>query len=259
MPGRRASILSVVTALVLLATACDSASDRPASPTLPEHGDFQLTFQAACIEGPCEGFDGRYAVIYRDGAAIAATAELSGRQRATSLSREEILLLPTPSELVAGATEDAVDDPAFGLPSRAVRGSTSFDEIILELDLKVAAANLEAARAAWAAAGITDYRLSYSRNCFCVIWGEVVVEVEDGSPVPVQVGGLEDPSAAPDRVPLTVEALHDEIASLIAREPHRIVVTYGADGHPTIIGYDGSVSTVDDELSYSGIIVEPLP
>lgn len=259
-PGRCSIRLSALfVALVLTATACDAASDSPPLASLPDHGDFRLTFQAACIDGPCEGFDGRYSVVYREGAAIAATAELPGRRRSISLRREEIALLPTPAEFVAGATEDADYDPTFGLPSRAMRGPISFDAIDLEPDLEVAAAALDSARATWAATGITGYRLSYVRSCFCLVFGEVVVEVVDGTPTPIEVGGLEDPLAAADQVPLTVEALHDAIERLLAREPHIIDVTYAADGHPTIIVYDGSVSAVDDEGSYSGITVEPLP
>ncbi len=259
-PIRRSGWICVVLAVLALSTtACDQASDLPPALNLPEHGNFQLTFQAACIDGPCEGFDGLYSVVYRDGTAVAATAETPDRRRAALLTREELALLPTPTELVAGATEDADYDPTSGLPSRAVRGAASFDDIGLELDLEAAAAALESARATWEATGITDYRLSYFRNCFCLTFGEVVVEVADGRPTPIEIGDLEDPSAAADRVPLTVEALHDAIGRLLAREPHIIEVTYGPEGHPTRIAYDGSVSTVDDESSYSGITVEPLP
>lgn len=113
---------------------------------------------------------------------------------------------------------------------------------------------LERARDRWAAMRPPAYSFVIARWCFCLpeMTGPVVVEVtDDGSVsrwfVDPQLAGA-DPSGT---LFPTVEGLFAVVEQALARDAHRLEVTYDANlGHPIQIHIDYGELVVDDEVSY---------
>lgn len=141
----------------------------------------------------------------------------------------------TPTEPAAEPTAEPPtepgDDPTLAEPTPA----GTVDEAAL--------AALEAARATWAAAGLTDYSYVYTRACECddTEWGPNTVTVRDGEVVEV-VDSLRQPVVA---TALTVEEMFDQSEESI-RAGHQSANTYDPDlGRPTRVSLDVEAQPVD--------------
>ena len=120
------------------------------------------------------------------------------------------------SALVACASQAPPDDsaPPVAEPAPAAQG------------------DLAAARRLWARQGTDDYRYRFSRQCFCLGRGPVVVEVRDGRVAQVQ--SVEGGGPAEETAPhvLTVEQLFDRIAEAQRGGEHTSVQYDAARGFP---------------------------
>jgi hypothetical protein len=102
-------------------------------------------------------------------------------------------------------------------------------------------------QAQWVAKGISDYRISIERSCFCpqavyditVVGGIVTKVTNDGAPVaPAEVQGI----------PKTVTELFALVAGLPPQA--KVSVDYDADfGYPSRISVDPIAEAVDDEYT----------
>lgn len=120
-------------------------------------------------------------------------------------------------------------------------------------------ASLDEARARWADAGIADYRLLVTPQCFCIPV-TVDVEVVGGVAGEPQVSAAapdigEIPPGAADSVPLTVPALLDVVAG--ADGAAALEVTYDRRGVPLRIWIDRSEQMIDEEIGYAVVLVAP--
>jgi hypothetical protein len=114
-------------------------------------------------------------------------------------------------------------------------------------------ASLDEARARWADAGITDYRLVVTTRCFCVpvtvdvaVTGGVAGEPQVSSADPTMG---EPPPGSGESVPQTVPALLDVVAG--AEDAAALEVTYDRRGVPLRIWIDTSEQMADEEIGYS--------
>ena len=111
-----------------------------------------------------------------------------------------------------------------------------------------AATTIEAARAAWAAAGVRSYTWTLAYGCECAINGPVTVTVVEGkvtdardaqgAPVDLQVFGA---------FPMTVDALWDSAAGAIDGGG-TVTITPGSGGVPAAVNLDPIPEAIDDEL-----------
>ena len=120
--------------------------------------------------------------------------------------------------------------------------------------------NLREARAAWAEAGVADYRLTYRESCFCPSERTTVV-VRGGAVDAVYVGdeGAETAVAFdPDRH-WDVPALFGYVEAALDRDPDEAVVAYDpALGYPTSARFDYERGAVDEEDGFTVSAFERL-
>ena len=248
-------------ALVAVSVAgCDSGAATPptsAADWVPDSVDFVLSFDAACDE-PCEHFEGSYEVVYRHGRPTTARRIESGRELAHVVSSAEVHFFPSPQELVERAGGAELDEES-GLPITTRRNGVSFSNIAIEYDLADAAAALAEARRQWEGVGLADYRISYSRGCFCAVTGLLTFEVRDGKGELVDSANGYDPHTLRSGVPRTVEDLHDRIEQgIIAARSDYFTLEFGESGVPKHFSGD-VVGTYDDEFGYGSVRVEEIP
>jgi hypothetical protein len=111
-----------------------------------------------------------------------------------------------------------------------------------------AGAALEANRATWAAAGIDDYTLELRFLCFCPARDPVTVTVEDGLVTDVRTPDGQPADEWFRSFPLTVEALHEDVARTLERGG-TVEAEYGEHGVPLRLSLDPIPEAVDDELT----------
>ena len=108
---------------------------------------------------------------------------------------------------------------------------------------------LDAARAAWDAAAIDDYRLDLGFLCMCAVPPRVIVEVVDG--VPTATDGDGNP-IDPDKLaftPVTVDQLFDQ-ARRVLDNGGTVVATFDpTTGVPDRLDLDYAPMAIDDELT----------
>ena len=121
--------------------------------------------------------------------------------------------------------------------------------------------SLDAARAAWAASGISNYDFTITRQCFCLeTWvGPFAVRVRDGVSVVTRVsdGNEVDPLIL-DQLPISAEELFQFAEE--RQEQASFRVTYDqATGLPLSIWSDPIPEAADDELGVevSGFTAAP--
>jgi hypothetical protein len=250
--------------MCVLGAGCDSEDAASPPPPLrpaewaPDSPDFALTYDAACDE-PCEHFDGSYTVIYRDDRPTAGRRIGQGGRAADEVSRAEVHFLPGPLELIELTESTGNLDGKTGLPGTARRGDITYSNIAVAYDIADATAALAAARSEWEEAGMADYRLSYSRWCFCLVIGELTFEVRDGRTTLVDSANEYDPGDVTSGVPRTVEDLFDRIEKQILDDrADWFTLAFGEFGAP--LRFSGDVASyIDEEFSYVSIQVEPIP
>lgn len=123
---------------------------------------------------------------------------------------------------------------------------------------------LEEARAAWAAAGLTDYRYTVIYVCFCPedYRGPYEVTVAGGTVTDVTPLDAAITAVPDDLIVGPVEALHDLIAEETATADE-VTVTYDDLGVPVNAQFDRLETAIDDELSFevtllsSGGVADP--
>jgi hypothetical protein len=245
----------------LLGAGCDSGGDgsQPqAAEWNPDSTHFALTYDAACDE-PCEHFDGSYTVIYRGSQPTTAQRIQPGGPAPDRVSHAEVHFLPSPLELIE-LTDSVEDlDQETGLPGTARRGDITYSDIAVAYDIADATAALAVARSEWAAADIAEYRLSYSRGCFCLVTGAVTFEVRDGQATLVDSANGYGPGDVRSGVPTTVEDLFDRIERwiIVARADY-FTLAFGESGVP--LRFSGDVAgSIDEEFSYGSIRIEEIP
>ena len=107
---------------------------------------------------------------------------------------------------------------------------------------------LDAARVRWEAAGLGDYRVTFSNSCFCPedVRGPFTVTVRDGAVAEALFQGRA--VAVDPQRHLTVEAVFDRIEAAFDRDADVIRVTYDADlGYPTSAYLDYEAMATDEE------------
>jgi hypothetical protein len=107
---------------------------------------------------------------------------------------------------------------------------------------------LDAARARWQAAGLDDYRFTYSNSCFCPedVRGPFTITVRDGVVREVLFQG--GPVAADAQRHPTVEALFDRLAEAFDRGADAVRVAYDeALGYPAAAYVDYEAMAADEE------------
>ena len=123
-------------------------------------------------------------------------------------------------------------------------GSTTLPEIDPKGDQ---VARLEAARERWAAAGIEDYRWTFTRLCFCPpLSADIRVEggEADRSSIEIEFGYPDDLDFT------TMEELFDFIEDEIARSDEVTVDYDPVTGQVRGFDADRITTAVDDELGY---------
>ena len=118
---------------------------------------------------------------------------------------------------------------------------------------------IEAAQAAWAVAGIDDYRLDIGFLCGCSLAGNAVVDVVDGKLVSVQLNGTE---IAPDTAApfgLTIDGLLAE-GDRAVDQGGTVAATFDpATGAPVRLDIDYMPTAIDDELTIVVNSLTPAP
>ena len=115
-------------------------------------------------------------------------------------------------------------------------------------------AELEAARALWAAHGGGWYSFTLSRECFCVLSSRPIdITVENGAVAWAQYGDSKTPVETAWLSYLqTVPDLFDKIDDAITRKAASLSTTYDPIyGFPSRIAIDYSATTADDEESFT--------
>jgi hypothetical protein len=115
-------------------------------------------------------------------------------------------------------------------------------------------AELEAARARWAAHGGAWYSFTLSRECFCVLSSRPIdITVENGAVVWAEYGDSKAPVESAWLSYLqTVPDLFDLIDDAITRTAASLSTSYDPIyGFPTKIAIDYSATTTDDEVSFT--------
>lgn len=142
--------------------------------------------------------------------------------------------------------------PGSGSDSRRAIGTTTVPTHVTTPSGRIA--DLAAASAMWAAAGVRDYDLTVRRGCHCPTVGLVRVSVRSGAVVTTTV----DPNPGqPERTPLSasawptsVEALFDEIVARQADSASVMVRYDQTNGVPLQINVDRIAEALDDEVSF---------
>lgn len=120
-------------------------------------------------------------------------------------------------------------------------------------------AKLLAARQRWEAAGITHYRFTEQRTCFCSSTRPVRLEVQRKAAVPhheaVVSLGYDDAGASvrvesPELYP-TVDGLFDLIASSLENDVELLVSYHPEYGYPTKVDVEPSQHPVDGGVLYT--------
>ncbi len=112
---------------------------------------------------------------------------------------------------------------------------------------------LDAARARWQSAGLTSYRYTIARSCFCAaeVTRAVTVVVRAGavaSRTYVDTGAEVAPSLA-SSFP-TVDGLFAELEEAVSRRPTVMTAAYDTvDGHLLLVFIDFVANVADDEIS----------
>ena len=106
-----------------------------------------------------------------------------------------------------------------------------------------AAREFKQAREKWLGWGVSDYRMTVNRSCFCVSPQEVTVTVRKGKAVRI--------SARPWYGPRTVPAMFRIIGQAIRQKVPVLNVKYdGRLGYPTQTSIDYIALAADDEMGY---------
>lgn len=105
---------------------------------------------------------------------------------------------------------------------------------------------LEEARAAWAEAGISDYRYRLAYLCFCPT---ELTEPREIAVVGGEVSEVTPPPAGPEFTYGTIDDLHDLIASE-QMSSDAVEVTYDERGVPVAGVFDRLEEAIDDELQF---------
>lgn len=195
-----------------------------------------------------------------DGGRVIATTWFGEPSRYPGWSVEEIFSM-VEETLADGKRVNVTYDSASGMP---VRVRLDLDAIPVDggLDLTITdvlvidtiRAELAAARSAWAAAGITDYDLTYRQSCFCPRT-VITSQVRDGVSVAVDVDSAFDfePTV------VTVEDLFDEISRALDDGAFGIFAVYHPEfGHPTEYFIDMSEFIADEEFGAFNVRVVPI-
>ena len=113
-------------------------------------------------------------------------------------------------------------------------------------------------RALWESQGITSYRFTVSRNCFCLIRGPVVIEVRDGKVVSIidqETGQPEVDGFALSEIyaeAATIDLLFELIERAEAEGAALVRVSFDDTyGYPTEIYIDESEMMADEEIGYT--------
>ncbi|WP_455209550.1 DUF6174 domain-containing protein [Kaarinaea lacus] len=152
---------------------------------------------------------------------------------------------------VSGYPESITVDPSAEIfDDRITRTISDLHELVLPPSPEQAV--LDANRALWQQAGLTDYQFTYQRSCLClplqvvtVVSGGVITEahfLSTGEPLtPEQIASL-----------LDIEALFNQIQGAIDLNAAVLNVTYNADyGYPETIYIDYYSQVIDEEISHS--------
>ena len=178
---------------------------------------------------------------------FALRVDYNERARAiATVGGEFVPLIPGAPAFVNAAFESAFAD---GVPA-----GTALIVVVDAYPPEIQAA-LDDARARWATAGGTDYDMTLSVSCFCLIVPEdpgarVDLEVRNG----VVVSAVTENGIVVDPLPSlfrTVEELFDEIQGAIDERAARISVTYHADGYPSDLFIDRVSLMADEEIGYT--------
>ncbi len=111
-------------------------------------------------------------------------------------------------------------------------------------------ARLDQAIALWQSHQLVSYQFELTRNCFCVLGGQVIlVTVENGT---IKTAASEPSGAAIDAELIaylpTIPDLFDIVQDALDRPVARLLVTYDATlGYPTRIELDYIAEAIDDE------------
>ncbi|MDQ5894699.1 MAG: hypothetical protein QG596_960 [Actinomycetota bacterium] len=106
-----------------------------------------------------------------------------------------------------------------------------------------AAREFKQAREKWLGWGVSDYRMTVSRSCFCVSPQEVTVTVRKGKAVRI--------SARPWYGPRTVPAMFRIVGQAIRQKVPILDVRYdGRLGYPKQTSIDYIALAADDEIGY---------
>lgn len=120
--------------------------------------------------------------------------------------------------------------------------------LALAASLATAQADLDAAKARWAQAGLTDYGYTVRRHCFCPDSGDpYALHVRNGQPVNPQ------PTTASDD---TVPELFDRVQRAIDQDPEELTATYHPNGALATFAVDVSAYIVDEEFGLT--VTEPV-
>jgi hypothetical protein len=123
-------------------------------------------------------------------------------------------------------------------------------------------AQLEQARARWAAQGGDSYSFELQRDCFCLLAGRrISITVENGAVTTAEDANSKDTIAQTFLVYLlTVPDLFDLISSALDSGVAALSVSYDRlYGYPTHIAIDYSATVADDELALtaSNLVLHP--
>jgi hypothetical protein len=119
--------------------------------------------------------------------------------------------------------------------------------------------SLAAAAAAWAAAGIGDYRLDLGFLCACALPPRVIVEVVDGTPTATDADGRPLDAGTLAMTPVTLDQLFAEIRRAQAAGGVVKATFDPVSGLPTRLDIDYLPQGIDDELSIVVNAFEPKP
>lgn len=253
-------VVALSLAAVLVVACSPSNPELAAAESLWEsqrQPHYVLEFFVEC-NGDCDLRESRHELVFRDGEFV--TGRTVNEEATTASPLREDDLDRVPSNVVrvfalAAEMDEVAYDERTGIPTMVVEGSVSFSGITVRFDVEEAELALAAARQRWQAAGLSDYTLSYQRNCSCLDRGEYVVDVVGGegsiveSPIP---HGSDD---LPLWIPTTVEGMFDLIGDTLARPADQFSFAYSEDGSPSALRFDYKWRTADDEFSYLDVNV----
>lgn len=144
--------------------------------------------------------------------------------------------------LATGSTAD--DTTGSTIPPVPVDTTDGADPSPPE-DIPESPDGLDEARRRWAAAGVTDYDMTYQPLCFCM-QVEITVHVRDGE----LAGFTPQPESAAEWFPepMTVDDLFADLEQAIAAEPAKIDITWDpATGRPVRYWIDERFEMADEE------------